>query len=385
MWDLPGPGLEPVSPALAGGFLTTASPGKSLERCFLTQRIFLWDLLGGGSAVMKVGNTTWSLCRLPMFQLTATPASALADEPVHIRVTGLPPLQTVTLMASMKDEKGNLYQSRAFYRASKAGAGPFPGLIDLFGGIGGLVEYRASLLAAHGFAVLALAYFAYADLPKQLQEVDLEYFEEATNLLLAHPKIQKPGIGVISVSKGAEIGLAMACYLKEVAATVCINGCNAIFEFPLKYRDLVITPIPSLPERMEFNIMGALCLRHYKGNPRDALNQHSVLPIEKAQGPILFIIGEDDECFNSREYAEQALDQLRRHGRSSGRMLLYPGAGHLIEPPYLPLCYASWSRGLFCPLLWGGDPVGHAAAQEHAWGEIQKFFRQHLVQSRSTL
>ena len=29
MWDLPGPGLEPVSPALAGGFLTTALPGKS--------------------------------------------------------------------------------------------------------------------------------------------------------------------------------------------------------------------------------------------------------------------------------------------------------------------------------------------------------------------
>ena len=31
MWDLSGPGLEPVSPALAGGFLTTAPPGKSLE------------------------------------------------------------------------------------------------------------------------------------------------------------------------------------------------------------------------------------------------------------------------------------------------------------------------------------------------------------------
>ena len=28
MWDLPGPGLEPVSPALAGGFLSTAPPGK---------------------------------------------------------------------------------------------------------------------------------------------------------------------------------------------------------------------------------------------------------------------------------------------------------------------------------------------------------------------
>ena len=29
MWDLPGPGLEPMSPALAGGFLTTEPPGKS--------------------------------------------------------------------------------------------------------------------------------------------------------------------------------------------------------------------------------------------------------------------------------------------------------------------------------------------------------------------
>ena len=28
MWDLPGPGPEPVSPALAGGFLTTEPPGK---------------------------------------------------------------------------------------------------------------------------------------------------------------------------------------------------------------------------------------------------------------------------------------------------------------------------------------------------------------------
>ena len=28
MWDLPRPGLEPVSPVLAGGFSTTAPPGK---------------------------------------------------------------------------------------------------------------------------------------------------------------------------------------------------------------------------------------------------------------------------------------------------------------------------------------------------------------------
>ena len=34
MWDLPRPGLEPVSPALAGRFSTTAPPGKPLGRGF---------------------------------------------------------------------------------------------------------------------------------------------------------------------------------------------------------------------------------------------------------------------------------------------------------------------------------------------------------------
>ena len=33
MWDLPRPGLEPVSPALAGGFSTTAPPGKP-QSCY---------------------------------------------------------------------------------------------------------------------------------------------------------------------------------------------------------------------------------------------------------------------------------------------------------------------------------------------------------------
>ena len=35
MWDLPGPGIKPVSPALADGFLTTAPPGKSYHIFFI--------------------------------------------------------------------------------------------------------------------------------------------------------------------------------------------------------------------------------------------------------------------------------------------------------------------------------------------------------------
>ena len=49
MWDLPGPGLEPVSPALAGGFLTTAPPGK--PQCIR----FYENILEGHLTQLKVG------------------------------------------------------------------------------------------------------------------------------------------------------------------------------------------------------------------------------------------------------------------------------------------------------------------------------------------
>ena len=45
MWDLPGPGLEPVSPALAGGFFTPAPPGKPQDWWFLRAHFHLGAVL----------------------------------------------------------------------------------------------------------------------------------------------------------------------------------------------------------------------------------------------------------------------------------------------------------------------------------------------------
>ena len=49
MWDLLGSGIEPVSPALAGGFFTTESPGKPWVRLFLA-----WGL---GEQALPTGQT----------------------------------------------------------------------------------------------------------------------------------------------------------------------------------------------------------------------------------------------------------------------------------------------------------------------------------------
>ena len=60
MWDLPRPGLKPVSPALAGRFSTTAPPGKPPVMFF--QRKICGDFHGSA-----VDNTLRSQCRGPGF------------------------------------------------------------------------------------------------------------------------------------------------------------------------------------------------------------------------------------------------------------------------------------------------------------------------------
>ncbi|KAK3885153.1 hypothetical protein Pcinc_010634 [Petrolisthes cinctipes] len=66
---------------------------------------------------------------------------------------------------------------------------PFPGVVDMFGGSVGLLEYRSAQLASRGFASLALAFFGYEDLPKSLEEFNITYFEEAVEFLLKHEKV----------------------------------------------------------------------------------------------------------------------------------------------------------------------------------------------------
>ena len=49
MWDLPRPGLEPVSPALAGRLSTTAPPGKPRESLIFKEKVLPFPNLPGCS------------------------------------------------------------------------------------------------------------------------------------------------------------------------------------------------------------------------------------------------------------------------------------------------------------------------------------------------
>ena len=59
MWNLPGPGIKPIYPILAGSFLTTGPPGKSPKVCPLELR----KGHGGWNLAYKKWGTERPLCQ----------------------------------------------------------------------------------------------------------------------------------------------------------------------------------------------------------------------------------------------------------------------------------------------------------------------------------
>jgi len=53
MRNLPGPGIESVSPALAGVFFTNGPPGKSLALLFKKKKLFIYLTVLGLSCSMQ--------------------------------------------------------------------------------------------------------------------------------------------------------------------------------------------------------------------------------------------------------------------------------------------------------------------------------------------
>ena len=68
MWDLPDSGIEPVSPALAGGFFTPESPGKAF-RIYLKIRSDRLRLVGRESEHHSVLSGIFYLPVQPEYQL----------------------------------------------------------------------------------------------------------------------------------------------------------------------------------------------------------------------------------------------------------------------------------------------------------------------------
>ncbi|XP_077373901.1 peroxisomal succinyl-coenzyme A thioesterase-like [Festucalex cinctus] len=262
-----------------------------------------------------------------------------------------------------------------------SGPGPFPAILDLWGGAGQLVEYRAALFASHGFAALALDYIT----PKITMEtgklVDNTYFEKAFTFLQQHPAVLAHRVAMVGLSFGVSVTLKMAAYSHVVKPTcaVVISGSH------VQPADGTIADIFSYFDRNGRKIQ--------LDDKNQAIMRNLLLPIPtdpafkvdmgRVQCPLLVVVGEDDQNWPASESAEDMKEMMERAGNVHLLTVLsYPNAGHLLEPPYSPHTRASafrsaGSRDKFTA-LWGGECAVHSHAQEDAWKKTLDFLRRHL-------
>jgi dienelactone hydrolase len=268
------------------------------------------------------------------------------------------------------------------------GEGPFPSVLVFSGsggGLGGLggVQSSAALLASHGYATLALAYFRYEDLPAELVDIPLEYFREGIDWLIKSAPALADRVAVMGASRGGELALLLGSTFPEVVSAVVAKvpsgvvwgglrrdraGRLAAWTFegrPLQWLEGRSIPPEDLPRRD-----GAIELEASAAELSAA-----EIPVERCSGHVLLLSGDDDAMWPSVALSEIAVKRAERCGaRFPFRHLQYPDAGHFFTVPAgLPVARASQHPIDGKGYAYGGSPVGNARANSSAWWEILGF------------
>ncbi|CAL8318520.1 unnamed protein product [Lota lota] len=258
------------------------------------------------------------------------------------------------------------------------GPGPFPGVLDMWGGGGGLVEYRAALLASHGFAAMALQYLDPAD---TLADMGMGYFETAFQIIQEHPQVISDRVGILGLSLGSSVALTLAAYSQIIRprCCVCISGSH-VYPYSIPLAELL-------------GELGRDKEKVYMDEENNVIWRNMILPITmdpamkadvgRIECPLLLVNGGDDQNWATLESAEDIANIMSVAGNKHLlTTLTYPNTGHLIEPPFTPHIRASnfivHHTKEKVVMLWGGEPKGHAVAQEDSWKRILTFLKEYL-------
>jgi len=275
--------------------------------------------------------------------------------------------------------------------------GPVPGVILIGGAEGGMHEPDAALLAAHGFAVLALAYFGARGLPSGLVDIPLEYFGRAIDFLSAQRRCRPGQLGIMGASRGGEASLLVAATFAQIGAVVSTAGSGLItagIQYGPNFLDIVGTnrpswtlggaPLPYLP----YSVTPQTRAEVAAGEPvhmwrifQPALHSaatvaDAVIPVERINGAVLMVSGADDQAWHCAELSDYAFERLGR--KAPHRHVILPGAGHGIAPPPYGPTTEQTGPGPGVTFANGGSPATDAAGRVEAWRLAREHLAEHL-------
>lgn len=252
-----------------------------------------------------------------------------------------------------------------------ASNGRYPGILVLSGAGGGAPMRRAALLASHGYAALALAYFHYENLPPTIGNIPLEYFGQALDWMSRYPEIDSDQLAVTGASMGGELALQLGAIYPQIHAVVALVPSNVRF--------VAFTGASLLPPWI---LHGQPLSYTRHGEEGDsAVIEHAGIPVEQTHGAVLVIGGGADGVWPSGKMVDLIATRLRqRHFAYNFVELKYPRAGHRAGMPEI---MPEWNRGVVHPLTgglmnFGGTPEGNAESSIDAIPKILDFLHNNL-------
>jgi dienelactone hydrolase len=252
-----------------------------------------------------------------------------------------------------------------------------PAVIVLGGSEGGLSRDRAALLASHGYAALALAYFGMDPLPQELDRIPVEYVDRAIDWLRRQPAVDPTRLAILGVSKGAELALLSAARNPTVNAIVAVAPSSVAFQsinrarstsssWTVAGKDVPFTPYVASEKYRQSRKLIDLYEASLAAAPPEA-----EIPVERIRGPILLLAGKDDALWPSAAMSERIAERARRNEFSHPvKSFIFENAGH--HACHLALRPTADSVRL------GGTAQGLAAAQVACWDRIVEFLEASL-------
>lgn len=281
-----------------------------------------------------------------------------------------------------------------------------PSIIVLPGSSGGIPETKAKLLASHGYTVLALGYFGLEGLPENLDNIPLEYFQNALQWMKRQSAVDDNNIALFGASRGGELALLLAAtFSQEVQAVIAdvpsgfvYSGFPRMAEPAWTYKGVPIPfmPSPSLEDIDQAVKEGKVAFHAGTFDDPCEIAPHflygmekfhqeiaaATIPVENIRCPILLLSGNDDKLWPSHLYCKLIMEHLEKEQSPMRRKHLnFTDAGHILtyQPPYLPVI-----SPVFLPEenLWssyGGTIEGNAHAAKMAWKAVLEFLKETLV------
>jgi dienelactone hydrolase len=269
-----------------------------------------------------------------------------------------------------------------YFRPS--GPGPFTGVVTIGGSEGGLNVLRAEVLASHGYAALALGYFRIGSLPSELYDIPLEYFGTAIHWLQAQEDVRADRLVVMGASRGGEAALLIGSVYPEVHAVVAYTPSSVVWngvgrtlrlESAWSYQGV---PLPFLIPAQNLNQRGAyVATPGFLAAMRGSDVERATIRVERINGPVLLISGQDDQLWPSAEFSDRVMQRLRANGHPfADQHLTYPHTGHAVGGgvPNLPLVdLTSTNPTNLRSYALGGTFQGTASALEDSWPRVLQF------------